>query len=201
MPTYDYLSEFMQQIKDECVLNRKFFLLVDVPDLIINKKISRKDYQERIIGFLKRVKKVYLYQKKEESKEEVTNVTDDDLIPFACLDEALRVIKHKDSEQFVTFNRYIDVCFKQVEETVAKLGIDAPKMKKIVSENILSGYINSSLESDVQEMALNMFINKQLYQTLVKEGDQIMTADQFVQNFNEIFKVQQSSNKYNLAYK
>ena len=98
-------------------------------------------------------------------------------------------MRHKDSEQVMTFNRFIDKAASQIEEQVAKLGIDAPKLKAIVSDNILSGYLNTSLEADMQQLVLNFFINKQLHHVLVQEGDFIVTAEQFIAKFSEVFKV------------
>ena len=56
-------------IKNECVLNRKYFSLYEVPDLILKKKIPRKEYQDKLLDFLKNVKKNYLVQMKLEDPD------------------------------------------------------------------------------------------------------------------------------------
>jgi hypothetical protein len=56
------LREFVGIVKIECVLNQYFFSFYDVPDLIIKRKYSRKDY-EVLIKILNKVKKYYLTEK------------------------------------------------------------------------------------------------------------------------------------------
>ena len=51
-------------------MSKRYFLLGDMPEFIVEKKVKKKDYDTKIKGFLKRVKKVFLYQKREEAEDE-----------------------------------------------------------------------------------------------------------------------------------
>ena len=104
-PFISYLSDFNELVRNECVLNRKFFSLFDIPDLIIKKKISRKDYSDKILKLLKRVKKTYLKEKRLTNKD--AEITDDDLIPLSILDEVLASIKNKMQEKVQTIQKFI----------------------------------------------------------------------------------------------
>jgi len=60
-PKIDYLQNFASMVKDECVLKQKFFSIFDLPDFIVKKKIPRKEYEEKILKMLKKVKKTFLH--------------------------------------------------------------------------------------------------------------------------------------------
>ena len=83
------LRDFVTVVKSECVLNSYYFSFYDVPDLIIKKKYSRKDY-DLIISILNKVKKAYLVQKaqivNQEHKVAQLEITDEDLVPLELFD-------------------------------------------------------------------------------------------------------------------
>jgi hypothetical protein len=87
------LREFAVTVRAECVMEQNFFSFYDIPDLIVKKKFTRKDY-ESIIKMLNKVKKAYLVEKadilKEKNKplEEIV-VTDEDLIPLDLFEKVL----------------------------------------------------------------------------------------------------------------
>ena len=41
---FTMLKEFAQTVKTECVMKAQFFSFYDIPDLIIKKRYTRKDY-------------------------------------------------------------------------------------------------------------------------------------------------------------
>ena len=94
-------SEFVAQIKQECVMKQFYFSFFDIPDLIIKKNYSRKDYEETILKVLNKTKMRYLAEKKNDcgTPIEKLQVTDEDLIPFELLDAVLTEIEHKHSEK------------------------------------------------------------------------------------------------------
>lgn len=69
------VSDFVQSIKTECVMDVKYFSFFEIPDLIVRKKYNREQY-EKIKKFILKVKGNYLKLKQErinraaESKEE-----------------------------------------------------------------------------------------------------------------------------------
>jgi UDP-N-acetylglucosamine 2-epimerase len=84
------LKEFAELVKVECVMNRQYFSMYDIPELIVKKKYSRRDCKETILKVLNKVKTLYL-----EEKPDQDTVTDDDLIPLVLFDSAIRIIEHK----------------------------------------------------------------------------------------------------------
>ena len=60
----DFLSEFVTQVKNECVMDQHYFSFFEIPELIIKKGYSRKDYDDFILKLLNKVKTRYLAQKK-----------------------------------------------------------------------------------------------------------------------------------------
>jgi hypothetical protein len=56
------LERFAGWAKSECVMNQYFFNFFDIPDLIVKKQISKKDY-EGISKLLLKVKRSYLFHK------------------------------------------------------------------------------------------------------------------------------------------
>jgi hypothetical protein len=84
------LRAFSEIVKVECVMNRQYFSMYDIPELIVKKKYSRRDCKETILKVLNKVKILYL-----EDKPEQETVTDDDLVPLVLFDSAIRIIEHK----------------------------------------------------------------------------------------------------------
>ena len=59
---FNALQEFVALVKQECVVEQHYFIFTDVPDLIIKKKYSRKDYND-IIKVLVKVKNIFIAEK------------------------------------------------------------------------------------------------------------------------------------------
>jgi hypothetical protein len=72
-------------------MNQHYFSFFEIPDFIVKKKYSRKDYEEIILKMLNKVKLRYLAEKKNETGTDTKSVciTDDDLIPLEMLDWVL----------------------------------------------------------------------------------------------------------------
>ncbi len=87
-------------------MNQDYFSLFEIPDLIIKKGYSRKDYDDIIIKLLNKVKVRYLAEKKTEMPQKDLKdmvITDDDLIPLAMLDWVIKAIEHKHEEKIESF--------------------------------------------------------------------------------------------------
>jgi hypothetical protein len=93
------LREFAATVRAECVMEQNFFSFYDIPDLIVKKKYTRKDY-EGIIKMLNKVKKAYLLEKadilKDKNKplDEIV-ITDEDLVPLDLFDKVLQNRENK----------------------------------------------------------------------------------------------------------
>ena len=85
-------------MKQECVVDRDFFIFFDIPELIVKKKYSRKDYDD-ILKVVKKVKLRYLAEKKKSNPGKpdsvVCNITDDDLCPLNLFDMVLSAVENK----------------------------------------------------------------------------------------------------------
>lgn len=66
------LNDFVSSVKQECVVDRDYFILFDIPDLIVKKKLARKDY-EQVIKIVNKVKTRYIAEKLN-SKEDIKNM-------------------------------------------------------------------------------------------------------------------------------
>lgn len=102
------MEALIDSIKQECVMNQHYFSFFEIPDLIVKKNYSRKDYEEIILKVLNKVKIRYLAEKKnlsgaDDVSVKNTCITDDDLIPLEMLDWVLSQIEHKHIEKLQTF--------------------------------------------------------------------------------------------------
>lgn len=74
------LERFTGWVKTDCVLDQFFFNFHDIPNFILQRRITKKDY-EYISKLLLKVKRAYLQQKHQQSPEkklDELNITDDD---------------------------------------------------------------------------------------------------------------------------
>lgn len=89
-------------VKQECVIEQHYFIFFDIPDLIVKKKYSRKEYED-IIKVLNKVKTRYLARKAKEMPDKpiefVSQITDDDLVPLIILDEVMSEVQNKANEK------------------------------------------------------------------------------------------------------
>lgn len=72
------------------MLDHYYFSYYDIPDLIVKKKYSRKDY-DVILKLLNKTKRAYLLEKARITEKEISELelTDEDLVPLELLDEVL----------------------------------------------------------------------------------------------------------------
>lgn len=77
------------------MINSHFFIFFDIPELIVKKKYSRKDYED-IIKIVDKVKTRYLAEKAKQMPDKplsvVSQITDDDLVPLELFDFILAQI-------------------------------------------------------------------------------------------------------------
>ena len=90
MAEISLLKGFIEQVKQRCTIHGKFFSFYDVPDVILSLKYGKREYG-LIVKFLKKCKEAFLEIKNAEN--EVAQITDDDVVPLAILDETLSKIR------------------------------------------------------------------------------------------------------------
>jgi len=97
-------------------MNQYFFNFFDIPDLIVKKQISKKDY-EGISKLLLKVKRSYLVHKATllpDKPIESLNVTDEDLVPLELFDEVLTQIKHKFDDKKTYWQELMGMARKEI---------------------------------------------------------------------------------------
>ena len=142
------LERFVGWVKSECVMNQYFFNFFDIPDLIVKKQVSKKDY-EGISKLLLKVKRSYLVHKATllpDKPIESLNVTDEDLVPLELFDEVLTQIKHKFDDKKTYWLEFTAMAKKEIQKKLQQLNIDNEKKKKMIQDSVLVTFMNSKLE-------------------------------------------------------
>ena len=142
------LERFVGWVKSECVMNQYFFNFFDIPDLIVKKQISKKDY-EGISKLLLKVKRSYLFHKATllpDKPIETLNVTDEDLVPLELFDEVLTQIKHKFDDIKIYWQDLMTLARKEIQKKVQQLNIDNEKKKKMIQDSVVVTFLNTKLE-------------------------------------------------------
>lgn len=109
----DFLHDFVTCVKQDCVMDQHYFSFFEIPDLIIRKGYSRKEYEEFILKLLNKVKTRYLAQKKLDNPDtpiEQMQVTDDDLVELELFDQVMSSIQNKIAESRNTYLNFIKEC-------------------------------------------------------------------------------------------
>lgn len=87
------INDFVTTVRQECVMNQHFFSFFEVPEVVVKKNYSRKDYDEIILKFLLKVQAAYLDEKVKENpdlQKEQLFITDEDLVKLEFLDTILK---------------------------------------------------------------------------------------------------------------
>jgi hypothetical protein len=127
------------------VINQNYFIFPDIPDLIVKKRYSRKDYED-ILKILQKVRTRYLAAKalKNPGKplEVISQITDDDLIELELFDLALSQFSNKQNEKKQTIIAFIAECHSNIIKVIQKLNVDSDKTKKNIEQSVLATFIN-----------------------------------------------------------
>lgn len=148
------LREFIQVVKNECVLNHDYFSFFDIPDLIVKRKYQRKDY-DLIIKLLGKVKKNYLAHKAlivTETPVDKLQITDEDLVPLEIFDDVMNYKEHKFDDKRSQLGKLISNAKNEAAQKIKSLGVDAEKTKKIVENSVFVSYLNTLMENAHQQI-------------------------------------------------
>lgn len=116
-------------------MKNNFFIFFDIPDFIVKKGYTRKDYEDTLLKVLQKIKLRYLAEKARELPHKDLDaivITDDDLVPFDIIDHVLTEINHKKDERFHDIEEFIKKCNVTVKTKIEKSGIDSDKLKKVI---------------------------------------------------------------------
>ena len=98
---FKIFEDFAQSVRTTCVMQQYFFSFFNIPEMLVKKKTSKKDF-ELIQTMLLKIKKKYLVQKAllfPDRPIENLSITDEDLVPLEFLDDVLGEIKHKQNSK------------------------------------------------------------------------------------------------------
>ena len=94
-------ERFIGWVKTDCALEKFYFNFHYIPELILKKQVTKKDY-EVLTKLLLKVKQSYLEMKSKQQPDkriEELAITDEDMVPLELFDVALGQIKHKFDEK------------------------------------------------------------------------------------------------------
>ena len=118
---HEVYVQFVDVVKHECVMNVHFFLFTSIPDLIVRKNYTRKQY-ETITKLLVSVKNAFLEhrlkaeaEKNEEDdadnahipKKDMTVITEEDMIELSMLDDFLTQHQRSFEQKKALWNLFI----------------------------------------------------------------------------------------------
>ena len=175
-------------------MNQYFFNFFDIPDLIVKKQVSKKDY-EGISKLLLKVKRSYLVHKATllpDKPIESLNVTDEDLVPLELFDEVLTQIKHKFDDKKTYWLEFTAMAKKEIQKKLQQLNIDNEKKKKMIQDSVLVTFMNSKLEVQHTQAFEQHFKLQSLYKTLVKGYGEYVTPDELSKVFFETLNIRQA---------
>jgi hypothetical protein len=99
------MERFADWVRTDCSVNQHYFSFYEIPELIVKKKVSKKDYL-CINKMLMKAKRSYLAYKIKlmpDKNIEQVNVTDEDMVPLELLQQTISMIKHKQDERRATW--------------------------------------------------------------------------------------------------
>lgn len=94
---FKVLERFAGWVKSDCALEKFYFNFHYIPELILKKQVTKKDY-EVLTKLLLKVKQQYLNMKSKQQpdkRQDELSITDEDMVPLELFDVALGQIKHK----------------------------------------------------------------------------------------------------------
>eukprot|EP00831_Metopus_contortus_P053786 TRINITY_DN4519_c0_g1_i3.p1 TRINITY_DN4519_c0_g1~~TRINITY_DN4519_c0_g1_i3.p1 ORF type:complete len:539 (-),score=108.46 TRINITY_DN4519_c0_g1_i3:94-1710(-) len=183
---YTLLRNLNEQIRQQCTVNSDYFSLYDVPDVIIKQRFGTKEYN-LAIGFLSKVKKLYLASKKQQG---IANpqITQDDMIPNEMLEDVLSMMKYKHEQNAENINKIIFNIESEIEEKKTKLDVSNDRTVKTIESNIFLQYINSYLHGVLTDYNLILYIIKQIYKWISNPRFVFRTAD-FLSKFKSYMAI------------
>lgn len=166
------LHEFVAAVKQECVIEQNFFIFFDIPDLIVKKKYSRKDYDE-IIKIVCKVKLEYLAEKAKSMPDKPASqtavITDDDLVALELFDVVLSQHEFKAKEKRETIQHFYNECREHVARSTKVQGQSySEKTKKNIEQGSLIDFINKRMEQRAEVYFTNNFKHRNLYQVFIR---------------------------------
>ena len=193
---YDHamLSEFVEKICRECVLNQHYFSFFDVPDMIVKMTPKKADYT-KMVNLLNATKTEYIKEKADIIKKPVeeTKVTDEDLVPLELIKQVLSQKKYQFQKDCEYINRIIQDSQDEVNAKIRQLQVENNKIKKIIENNVFISHINKVMDDNHQEVFLCQYKIRLLYLILAKTL--LKSANEVSDKYFSVIQLNPSNNK------
>lgn len=124
------LTDFVEKMSRECVLNQHYFSLFDVPDMIVKMAPNKHDYK-RMLDLLSCTKQDYLIEKADILKKPIDSVkmTDEDLVPLELIRQVLAQKKHVFRSDCDHIQRLINQSQDEMNQKISQLHVENNKIK------------------------------------------------------------------------
>lgn len=193
------LKDFAQVVKSECVMKAQFFSFYDIPDLIVKKRYTRKDY-DVIIKLLNKVKKLFLAHKAtivQGIKLEDLSVTDEDLVPLDLFDQVLKAKEDKQEQKKNLIGNLIANLRNDAIMKIKATGIEIPKTKKIIENSVFITSLNQYLDAEHTKIFSWYYKNQILYLQFIVTQKFFSSALQFQESYDMCKTAEHPNNTYN----
>lgn len=164
----DLYTAFVNVVKNECVMNVHYFAFTSLPELIVRKNYTRKQFQ-LLTKLLLTVKEQFLQQrnKQEESvddpkkdkdnmppKADPNVITEEDLVEIQLLDDFLVGFQRSFDQKKAIWNLFIQKAKEEQREKLESLKEQKPtdKQKGLIGQYVFSNMLNVTLEKNHEEM-------------------------------------------------
>ena len=145
---YSILTNFIQNVKSECVMQQYYFSFFNIPEMLVKKRTSKKDF-ELIQKILLKIKQKYLVQKAllfPDRPIEQLSLTDEDMVPMELLDDVLGAYRHKIQSKFQLWKDLVDSAKFETAKKVKQSGIESEKAKKLIESSVYIHYMAQRLD-------------------------------------------------------
>jgi hypothetical protein len=189
---FSLLRSFIEQIKKRCALDGNNFSFYDVPDIILNLKYGKTEYN-LVIQFTKKLKDEYLEMKKASGREGELN--EEDVVPLTLLDETFTRIRYKQERIEQYMNNLLLNCEIEVNEKKADLHATKERIIEIIEGNTIVNYLNTHIDTLHTNRKLRLFIIKQLYEWLSNRSF-IFRSNEFFGRFDKLLNTAKDDTEF-----
>ena len=184
----DLLTNFIVDVKQDCLMNANFFNFLQVPECVMKKNFTRKQF-EIVSKLLLSVKESYLKERAEKDAEiaeqarkeaeafatkdkkkgneeaapvraDPNMITEEDLIDIELLDNYIANIEHKFTTKKELWETFIESCKQKGQAKCTELNVDAPKTKSQISQAVFASELNTHLEKNHDDVTTVFFKNQ-----------------------------------------
>lgn len=163
------LTEFVDKICRECVLNHHYFSFFDIPDMILKMTPNKVDYK-KMIDLLNVTKAEYIKEKAEIIKKPIdeVRVTDEDLVPLELIKQVLNQQKFQFKSDCEYIFKLINEIQEEVNSKIRQLQVENTKIKKIIENNVFVAHLNQVMEDNHKNSFLLSYKVRLLHMVLAK---------------------------------